>query len=160
MSGPGEQWQNDRLETTYREARNVIDGQAETMSDIDTKAVYTVRITVLITGIVVAAARIAGPSPFEPTLLTLGVAFLLISIVFGIFTYTESNLFLGPNREYLRDLATDDVEAGSWDEDLVYRLADWIDDNHSDIRWNGRLLFATQVGLALGVVAVVGAVAL
>lgn len=129
------------------------------MSDPDTKAVLTVRTTVLVTGIVVAASRIAGPALFHPALLEVGVAFLLVSIVSGIFTHTESNLFLGPNRASLRNLARNDVAASDWDEDSVIRLAERIDDNHGDIERNGRLLFVTRVGSALGVIAVVGAAA-
>lgn len=159
MAGSGDDWANDRLKTSYQEARNVIDAQQDTMSDIDTKAVYTVRLTVLLTGIVVGAARIAGPSIFNPDWFKFGVILLLISIIAGVFTYTESNLFLGPNRTYLLRLTEGDVEAKSWDADLINRLADWIDDNHEDIIWNGRLLFAAQCGLALGVIAITLAIA-
>lgn len=154
----GREWHH-RLGVAYRESRNVIDAQRETMADIDSKAVSTVRITVLVTGIVVAAARIGGPSLFHPLLLSLGVGLLLVATVVGVFTYTESNLFLGPNQAYLQALAEGDVET-PWEEDLVVRLAHWIDDNHRDIEWNGRLLFVTQVGLATGVIIVAGAVGL
>lgn len=147
-----------RLDLAHEESRYVIEAQRETMSDIDSKAVSTVRITVLITGIVVAAARIGGPSLFHPLLLPLGVGFLLLSTVLGVFTYTESNLFLGPNRPYLERLAAGDDR--DWQVDLILHFADWIDDNHRDIQWNGRLLFVTQVGLALGVIAIAAAVGL
>lgn len=154
----GDSGGDERLEIAYLESRNVIDAQRETMSDIDGKAVSTVRLTVLVVGVVVTAARIGGPSLFHPHLLAVGVGSLLFATVVGVFTYTESNLFLGPNLTYLTKLADGDVAA--WEEDLVVRFAHWIDDNHRDIQWNGRLLFATQVGLALGVVAVALAVGL
>jgi len=111
---PGRSERERRLEVAYRESRNVIDAQRETMADIDSEAVSTVRIT----GIVVAAARIGGPSLFHPLLLPLGVGLLLVGLVAGVFTYTESNLFLGPNQAYLQGLAEGDV-ATPWEEDLV-----------------------------------------
>lgn len=41
----GGDWENERMEATYAEARAVLEAQNDTMSDIDTKAMRTVRST-------------------------------------------------------------------------------------------------------------------
>lgn len=140
--GGSADWRGDRLETSYAEARRLLEAHRSTLADIDSKAVSTVRITVLVIGLVVTVAEVADPALFHPHLFALGIGSLLLATVAGVFTYAESDLFLGPNREYLRVLARGDLKA--WDEDLVVRLADWIEENRRDVRRNGRLLFLTQ----------------
>lgn len=153
-------WRNGRLETTHREARSVVEAQRTVIADIDAKAMYTVRVIVVLVGVVVAASRIGGPAMFHFWLLTGGLAALLLSLGLGVATYTESNLFLGPNRAYIRQLVDDDVDAGTWEEDVCLRMADWIGENDDDLRLNARLLFLTQISLLGGVSLLVGAVAL
>lgn len=160
MSGPGGSWENERVKTTYEEARAVIDHQRDVITDIDDKAMYTVRVVVIFIGIIVAATRIDGPSLFHPYFLWSGLVALLLSMTMGVLTYAASNLFLGPNRAYLRDLVEDDVDADRWDEDLINRLADWIEGNHRDLRKNGYLLLVSQLTLIVGVVLLAVAAAL
>lgn len=153
-------WQNSRLETTYREARAVVEAQREVIADIDGKAMYTVRVIVILVGTVVAAAQIGGPELFHGSLLTSGLGALLLSLCLGVATYAESNLYLGPNGAYVRQLVDDDVDAVDWEVDICLRMGDWMRENHRNIQWNGRLLALTQLSLLLGVVLLVGAVAL
>lgn len=153
-------WRNGRLETAHREARAVIEEQRQVIGDIDAKAMYTVRVVVVIVGVIVAAVRISGPEMFAAGYLTVGLGLMLVSLAFGVVTYSESNLFLGPNDTYLRQLVDADVDAETWEEDLCLRMSDWIAENDGDLRRNSWLLFLTQGSLLLGVAALVGAVAL
>lgn len=153
-------WQNRRLETSYREDRSVIEAQRAVISDVDTKAVSTVRVLVVLVSIVVAAARIGGSEMFHPWLLVAGLGSLLLALGLGVPTYAESNRYLGPNRAYIRQLVTDDVDAETWEEDIPHRMADWIDENDRNVRWNGGLLTLTQLSLLVGVVFLVWDVAL
>jgi len=153
-------WRSARLETTYQEARSVLDGQRSVIADIDAKAMYTVRVDVVIAGVVVAAIRIAGPGMFREQFLAGGLTLLLLSMALGVLTYTESGLFLGPNRSHIRQLVYDDSENGTWEQDLCIRMGDWIDENQSDLLKNGRLLLSAQLALLAGVTLIVGGVAL
>lgn len=153
-------WQNSRLETTYPEARSVIEEQRFVISDIDAKAMYTVRVVVVLAGVVVAAVQIGGPDVFHSPLLSMGLGSLLLSLCLGVMTYAESSLFLGPNRAYVRQLVEDDVDAQSWEIDLTLRMSDWMCENDRTLQRNARLLFLTQLSLLGGVAILAGAVAL
>jgi hypothetical protein len=56
----GGDWSSKRLEITCEEARSVFDAQQKTLSDIDDKAMRTVRITAIILGVIVSLARFAA----------------------------------------------------------------------------------------------------
>jgi len=70
--------------------------------DIDSKAMRTVRFNVLFVGVLITAARLTGPSVFDPALLHLSVGCLVLSTILGIVTYNESYLFVGPQRDVRR----------------------------------------------------------
>lgn len=160
MVGPNGGWRNDRLETSYREARTVLSGQQDAIQDIDNKAMYTNRVIVVFIGILVAAAQIGDAPLFDRALLTIGSSLLFVAFAIGVVTYSFTDLFTGPNRRYLRQLVEGDVDADSWDTDLIYRMGDWITKNHGDIRLFTRLLLAEQVTMLLGVGAVLLSVGL
>lgn len=153
-------WRSARLETTYQAARSVLDGQRSVVADIDAKAMYTVRVDVVIAGVVIAAIRIGGPGVFREQFLAGGLTLLLLSMALGVLTYTESGLFLGPNRSHIHRLVYDDGENGSWEQDLCIRMGDWIDENQADLLMSGRLLLFAQLALLGGVAFLVGGVAL
>lgn len=158
--GAPDDWANERLKTTHAEAREVLNHQLDDISDIDNKAMYTVRVIVVFLGIVVAAFQIGGTNIFNPYLMWPGFLALAISMSVGIITYSASTLRLGPNREYLRGLADGDVDANRWDIDLIYRMGDWVSDNHDDLQTNRDLLTITQSTLILGVLLIALSVAL
>ena len=51
-------WTEYREEVTYQEARTVIDHQIATLSDIDDKALRTVRLTVVLVGALATAIEL------------------------------------------------------------------------------------------------------
>lgn len=152
-------WPTGREALTYQEARNVLDAQRETLTDIDDKALRTVRLTAVLLGLFIAAGRIGGPDLFDPRLSALGVVLLFGSITTGIATYSESDVFLGPNSRYVEQLATDSFVETQWHTDYLTTAAFWIGENADDIRWNGRLLTLTQGLLLLGLGALTLAIA-
>lgn len=143
-------WSDMRLEVAYGEPRSVIESQRDVISDIDDKAIRTVRLNALIVGIVVAAAQLAGASLFHFPILTGGTVSLFLSLGAGLITYSESDLYLGPNRTYIEQISANEFNGGSWETDLLLRMGDWIEATRRDIEWNGRLLFLTQTLLFLG----------
>lgn len=148
----GGDWENERMEATYAEARAVLDAQNDTMGDIDSKAMRTVRFNVLLVGVLITAARFAGPSVFNPALLHLSVGCLVLSAILGIVTYNESYLFVGLQGayiEYLTDGTPPDVR---WDQDLLQTFAGMISENTDELEWNSWLLTVTLGALILGIV--------
>lgn len=62
----------------------------------------------------------------------------------SIATYSESDIFLGPNRRYVEYLATDSFVGTEWHTDYLMTATFWTGENADDIRWNGQLLTLTQ----------------
>ncbi|WP_135824796.1 hypothetical protein [Halorussus ruber] len=151
--------EDERREVTYDEARAVLEAQRETLADMDTKAVRTVRITVLLVGALLSAWRIEA-GLFDPVFASMGSLALVGSLVAGTFTYSESDIYLGPNEEYVTRLADGDFDDENWKENLLYNFGGWIAENGSEIRLNGYLLLTTQVLLVVGIVCTALAVAL
>lgn len=116
-------WPTEREALTYKEARNVIDAQRVTLSDIDNKALRTVRLTAVLLGLFVAAGHIGGPELFNHELSAVGIILLFGSIVCGIATNSESDIFLGPNRPYVKQLTTDSFVGTSWHSDYLMTAA-------------------------------------
>lgn len=149
----GDDWQNQRLEATYEEARAVLEAQNSTMSDIDTKAMRTVQFNALLIGLFLTAAQIASPSVFHPESLYVAVGALVVSVLLGLATYSESGLYVGPRGTYIEALANGDTADERWDQDLLETFAGMISENADDLTWNSWLLTATQTALAVGIVA-------
>lgn len=103
----GESWTNDRIEAVYGETRAVLEAQQETLSDIDAKAMKTVRFNAVLIGILLTAFRFAGARVFDAAVLHLALGSLLVSTIVGIVTYNESKLYVGGDGEYLEWIGLD-----------------------------------------------------
>jgi len=152
-------WPDKRREIAYTEARAVIDAQNATMTDIDDKAMRTVRLNAVLLGLLVTGVQFA-PDLFHNTSLQAAFVLLIGSTVFGVITYNESNLYVGPRGEYIEALAETDFPNPPWEDDLLETMAGMIAENYDDIRRNSRWLTATQVALVLGIGTAVMAVAI
>ena len=150
-------WTECREEVTYQEARTVIDHQIDTLSDIDDKALRTVRLTVVLVGVLATAIELNVVQNLDDTLLVVGGGMLFLSMLIGMTTYGESDLYLGPNKSYINTLADSDFDDETWDEDLLTTMGEWIEDNYNEISWNARLLTYTQAALLTGLLFVSGA---
>lgn len=149
-----------RKETVYSEARCVLDAQREMLSDLDEKAIRTVRLTAVLIGVFVATARVTGTGIFDRFWATVGVGLLFLAVVFGSATYNESDGFaLGPSRTYVERLTANRVVGRSWDDDYLMTTAYWIGENYDVLRWNSWLLTGAQICLVSGLAAMLLAVA-
>lgn len=154
------EWQTTRKETTYVESRHVLDAQREMLSDIDEKAMRTVRLTAVLIGVFVATARVTDTSIFHPLWATVGVGLLFLSIVLGTATYNESDgIVLGPSRTYVEQLARNRIVGREWDDDYLMTAGYWIGKNYDILKRNSHLLTSAQVCFILGLAAMVLAVA-
>lgn len=120
------------METTYREARAVLEAQQTTLADVDEKAMRTVRTTVLLIGAIASAVKVAR-SEFHAGLATLGSVFLFGSLALGLATYDETDPYLGPNQRYIDQLAANEFR-GTWEQDLVETYGYWIKKNGEEWR--------------------------
>jgi len=152
-------WPDKRREIAYTEARAVIDAQNATMTDIDDKAMRTVRLNAVLLGLLVTGFQFA-PNLFHSDALRVAFTLLIVSTVTGVITYNESNLYVGPRGEYIEDLAEDDFADPPWEEDLLKTMAGMIAENYDDIRRNSHWLTITQATLVLGIGTAVVAVAI
>jgi len=152
-------WPDKRREIAYSEARAVINAQNTTMTDIDDKAMRTVRLNAVLLGLLVTGLQFA-PNLFHNTALQAAFILLIGSTVSGVITYNESNLYVGPRGEYIEDLAGEDFSNPPWEEDLLVTMAGMVAENYDDIRRNSHWLTATQVMLVTGIGTAVAAVAI
>lgn len=132
----------------------MLEAQRESLTDIDDKAMRTVRTTVLLLGIFVSAIEI-GELTVTAWLAYLGGIMLVVSLLLGLATYDESDPYLGPSSGYVRQLLDDDFEDNTWNEDLITTFAYWIEENGQTVRRNSRLLRWTQISLFLDILIVV-----
>lgn len=152
-SGQAE-WSSKRRQIAYQETRAALDAQRTALTQIDNKAIENVRITSILLGVFVSAVRISGFT-FEPITGILGGIALTISLGAGIFTYNETDLYLGLNQEYIDELIADDfTRSEEWETDLPEFLAGFVDENADDIEFNGASLTVAQVFLFIGIVLV------
>lgn len=98
-------WPDERREVAYSEARAVMDAQNATMTDIDDKAMRTVRLNAVLLGLLVTGIQFA-PGTFHVHSLETAFALLILSTVCGIITYNESNPFVGLQGEYVETSLT------------------------------------------------------
>lgn len=156
-SNTEEGWREKRLEIIYDQTTKVIEYQYQDLSDIDDKAMRTVRIELIAFGILISGFQLAQPQ-LNTTYLFLGGMFLLLSLCFGILTYSESDVYYGPNKKYLKQLISNNFEDKSWDIDLLETQTEWIEQNYKDIKWNGILLFISQILLVISILLFTAAV--
>lgn len=143
-------WSTDRHEALFIEAKRVIEAQNETLSDIDDKAMRTVHFNTLIISILLSAAEISDLDLLESDLVFWGGVSLFFSLVFGVVTYFESRIKIGPRRNYIEDLVANDASTEPWDVDLIKTMAVWIERNGAITLWNRWVLAGSQFLLIVG----------
>ncbi|ERH13449.1 MAG: hypothetical protein J07HB67_02489 [halophilic archaeon J07HB67] len=143
-------WRNNRERITYEEARRVLEAQKSDISDMDDKALRTVRATALLLGAGAAAARVTGTERLNTSVTILSVVSFLLSVAFGVVVYNESKEVIGPTSRYIGRLRRDDMSA-AWEQDLLAQLDGWIDSNQEVVEYNRYLLQTCLVFFVLGI---------
>lgn len=158
VSIPAMEVEVEALEIVRKESRVVLKEQLEFLSDIDDKAMRTVRTSVLFIGLVISAIQLSGDPisiqemgkwPFRFS--TAGVTFLLASIIAGIYTYSVSDLDFGVSNGHRKDVVAGGFTEREW---LIFQLSEynqWTDSMGETNKNNVVGLHATLFSLVAGV---------
>lgn len=134
---------SSRWEIAHNEALRVVVAQNDTISDIDEKAMRSVRLTTLIVGVLIATIELEAVRP-HPWLLAASLLLLICSMISAILVYDESDLYLGPEVEHLERITVEKGEPDLFAEQVLDIYAGLILENGESIRWNARLLRFTN----------------
>jgi hypothetical protein len=122
------------------------------LSEMHTKALRMVRITVLVFGLVLSASTLPETARYVNRFTVAGIGSLALSILLGLVTYSISNAELGVGPNYLLDAQTMSYEEAEWLDVLLGGYREWIADMERLNRSNTLALTVTQTVLGIGVV--------
>lgn len=142
----------ESLERTLDRAESVLENQLALLSDTDDKAVQTVRIEMVLVGVIVSIAQItAKPIPVN-IWMRLGGVLVIGSIIAGVFTYSSSSPDFGPDPNYVYS----NFESGDTNEDVYLELLQGYDEaisyNSDVVNDSAKHLFVTQGLLIAGII--------
>lgn len=143
-------WDSNRERITYEEGRNVLEAQKTDIDDIDDKALRTVRITAVLLGVGATGARVIGISNINTSAAAISLLSFLLSLLFGVMVYNESDEVIGPTSSYLGKMRENDLRA-RWEDDLLVQFEGWIEDNQETVEFNGYLLISCEIFFVFGV---------
>lgn len=141
----------DGLHAALERSQSVLEHQLEALPDLDTKAVWTVRLEIVLLGVLASAMGTTG-FEFTGVWSKLGGVSLVCSIVTGVFTYSASRPDAGPGPRSVYSLAVSKAAAPAWYLKLLDGYDEAIEYNGTVIDHNARYLFRTQFLFTLGVV--------
>lgn len=147
----------ETLEFLCGEAREVVDNQIDTLSDLDDKAMWTLRMIVLVFGLLLTALSLAVRADvdrlgrFVNLFTTTGVVALLGGLLASVVAYSHTQFKAGPSSRDIRALLYRNVDGGRYRESLLLGYRDWIRHNRDSIERDSTLLFVCQVLLIVGI---------
>ncbi|MUV61619.1 hypothetical protein [Halobacterium sp. CBA1126] len=160
--GPdGEQANVAALRSACDESRAVLDDQLGELSDIGDKALWTVRTSMIVLGVVASAASLGDARtlrqlhPGVGLLGVAGVALLVAASVYGLGTYFGADRIRGISPEYRRQARESGLSERDWRQALLRGYDEWIAEMEATTDRYGTHLFRAQALFLLGVVAFV-----
>jgi hypothetical protein len=141
----------ESLIVSHEEARAVLGYQIELLSDIDDKALRSVRIVTVLLGLLISAVSIAStPTQFVNFFTILGTGLLFCSLIVGVLTYTVAAPNFGPGPDYFWTEIDQTNSERRTRRQLLHKYGDWISSNQQLLRVNSSYLFVTQLLLIGG----------
>lgn len=158
MSAGGDRTDTAALRLTREESRAVLDHRLAELTDLDDKAMWTMRTAVILLGILASAAGIAGQttvtsrSPATSASFGLGILGLFLTLIVGVGTYSVSITTPGVGGSHRREVRTASYTEQEWLETLLDAYDEWIAEMERSTDENARLVFWAQalLGLSLG----------
>jgi len=148
------------LKIVRNESREVLSEQIRLLNDLDDKAMRSVRTSVLFIGLVISAIQISNEPPTVSTigiwpfrLATGGVTFLILSVITGIYTYSDSDPNFGVSNDHRKDVVEGEFTEREW---LLFQLDEYDEwtDSMTDINERNVVgLHTTLVSAVIGVIA-------
>lgn len=157
--------ETEAMEVVRQESRNVLDEQIALLSDIDDKAMRTVRTSVLLVGLVISAIQLSDSSisvdaigtwPFR--LAAAGVTFLLVSIVAGIYTYSVSDPEFGVSADHRTDVVAGAYTEHEWLRFQLNEYDEWTESMRETNENNVVGLHVTLFSLVAGLLSLLSSV--
>ena len=152
----GERWSRPQHAVAYAEARAVLNAQQQRKATLDDVALRTARLTTAIVGVVVTATQTFGIELANP-LGYVGLGLLILSFGSALGAYGFSGPVLGPNASGLRDLI--DGEDG-WERTFLLQMEGAVGTNGERLDQSSILVLLSDVGLFVGVIVTITAIAL
>lgn len=141
----------ETLRLTHQEARDVLDHQINTVNDIDDKASHTLRLNILLLGLLltisslfVSNQSIPGIARFWSPAIALGLLFTGGSIVTALWAYTSTQVQVGPDPADVERLRTNRYSEREWLVLLLRSYAAWMAQNERANRRDGFTLFVSH----------------
>ena len=154
MADEGSEYDVESLRVTREEAREALDHQIAALSDIDDKAAQTLRLNVLLLGVVLTIASVLASSEATPPigriangLVVAGAVVSAVSIVTSIWTYTSTSYRTGTGPSELRSLLSRKPPEEELLAALLYNYAAWMERNSRLNHREGVTLFVSHVSL-------------
>lgn len=125
-----------RAKLARKEARETIDKQSATLSDIDEKAIQIFRANVVLAGIIVSGISIAvrtegPPADFLNPFTKFGAILLFLATIFASVTYTSTNEEIGVNPDDVTErILNERFDYDLVEEGLAEEYSQWIADNY------------------------------
>lgn len=143
----------ESLERTLDRAESVLEGQLTYLTDTHDKAVRTVRIGVVLLGVIASSSELVPSAIPLNGWIKASLALVVGSIAAGIFTSSSSSPDYGPGPSYVRS----NIETGDRNEDVYLKLLQGYQEAISYNRYlvndSTKYLFVTRVLLGIGIVA-------
>lgn len=152
----------ETLEVTREMGRAVIDHQIESLSGLNDKAAYTIRLNILILGVLLtvysllANTGVNGQSPSSHVInggVGTGVLLSSMSILAAIWTYTSTRKEVGPTGDSI--LKAINGKTGyskrGWLKGTIRAQANWIDTNDRVNRRDSFMLFISHLYLFVSI---------
>lgn len=150
----------ETLRSARDEARTTLDHQLSALNDLDDRAMRTVRIALVVVGLLVSATTLGTVRQFVNAITVAGVIALVFSVLVGLSTYSATDPEAGTGSDYLAETLDAPYSEKEWLSTLVAGYAEWIEDARALNETNAQLLVLAQTSLGLGVVLLAVGIAL
>lgn len=156
-----DEWNNNRfpawnsddeaLRAARDDARASLDQTISQIEQIDQTALVTLRISLIITGLILTAVT-SVPATFRlgNWISIAGFCLVVLSAAASLVTNMGSDYPTGIGADYLEDFQRASWEQYEWNEWMVREHATWLEDAQEMATGNARALFITQLLLGLG----------
>lgn len=156
MADEQDSYDVDSLRVTREEARAALDHQIEALDDIDDKAAHTLRLNVLLIGVVLTMASVFASSNATPpigrvanSLVVAGTLASGISMITSIWVYSSTSYRTGAGPSDVREFLSRNPPEGELLAALVCSYAAWMERNSQLNRRDGFTLFVSHAFLSL-----------